>query len=86
MTGMTDWRGTPIEVGCRVATFGLGKNPQRAVGKVVKANPLTNQVSVLVAERDSSYHRGKHTVLSSGSVLVLTPELLNSQVEDGGQK
>lgn len=80
MTGkteqITDWRGTPIEVGRRVATMARGRSPQRTIGVVTNVGLKTGFVSVRVEERDRSYCEGKHTVLSAGSVLVLTPDLL----------
>lgn len=72
-SGLTDWRGTPIEVGQRVITHGLGKFPQRTVGTVQKVNPCTVTVKVLQRSWQIGYQN--HTVVGPDSLTVLTPDL-----------
>ena len=57
MSELKDWRGTPIEVGSKVITHGLGKFPVRALGYVTRADK--GSVTVDRVQSDSSWGRGK---------------------------
>lgn len=73
---MKDWRGTPIEIGQKVITHGLGKFPVRALGYVTRAS--NSSVTVDRIESDGSYGRGKgKIVISPTSITVITKDLLD---------
>lgn len=69
--GVTDWRGTPIEVGVKVVTH--SKNWNHSIGTVSKVHRW--DVSVRMSEHDY-YDKSKATlVVPAQSLTVLTPDL-----------
>jgi hypothetical protein len=79
---MTDWRGTPIEVGAKVVAHGRGDFGGRYVGTVAKVNKT--MVTVKILERDSSWRTSAHVVIGPLSVTVITPDLFEGP-PDGGE-
>ena len=75
MNELKDWRGTPIEIGSRVVTHGLGKFPTRSIGTVVKLHD-TGLITVDPKERTKSWGTGK-IVISPDSVTVLTKDMFD---------
>lgn len=72
---MKDWRGTPIEVGSKVITHGLGKFPVRGLGYVTRA---TNGSVTVDRIQSNSTWRGKgKIVIGAHSVTVITKDLLD---------
>ncbi|HET7640135.1 MAG TPA: hypothetical protein VFK47_15520 [Ktedonobacteraceae bacterium] len=72
---MKDWRGTEIEVGSKVIAHAMGKQPQRAVGRVIKIHDsglLTLEASDKL--KNYSWSRDK-IVIGSSSVTVLTKDM-----------